>query len=42
VAGEEFMIRRGDALHFRTDRAHSWRNAGKKPAQAVWLALRST
>ncbi len=42
VAGEEFAMRRGDALHFRTDRPHRWRNSGTKPARAIWLALRST
>ena len=41
VLGEEFAMRRGDALHFRTDRPHRWRNSGTKPARAIWLALRS-
>jgi quercetin dioxygenase-like cupin family protein len=42
IEGEEYVIRRGDSLHFRTDRPHSWRNPGSRPAKAVWMALRST
>lgn len=30
----------GDSVHFRTDREHRWRNPGKKPAKAIWMALR--
>lgn len=30
----------GDSVHFRTDRDHRWRNPTKKPARAVWMALR--
>ena len=41
VAGEEYMLRRGDALHFRTDRPHRWQNSGRRPARALWMALRS-
>ena len=41
VEGEEYMLRRGDALHFRTDRPHRWRNSGRRPARALWMALRS-
>ena len=40
VAEERFTLRRGDALHFRTDRPHRWRSAGDRPARVVWLALR--
>ncbi|HET7235923.1 MAG TPA: cupin domain-containing protein [Actinomycetota bacterium] len=40
VAGEDFALRRGDALHFRTDRPHRWRNPGARPARLLWLALR--
>ena len=42
VDGEEFALGPGDALHLRTDRPHRWRNATKRPAQALWMALRST
>ena len=42
VEGEEYMLRRGDALHFRTDRPHRWWNPSSRPARAVWMALRST
>ena len=41
VGGEEYMLRRGDALHFRTDRPHRWRNSGRRPARALWMVLRS-
>jgi transcriptional regulator with XRE-family HTH domain len=42
VDGECFTLRRGDALHFRTEsRLHRWSNPGTRPARAVWLALRS-
>ncbi len=42
VAGEEYTLRRGDALHFRTDRPHRWRNPTVRPARVVWMALRSS
>lgn len=32
----------GDALHFRTDRPHRWRNPTGAPARAIWVALRPT
>lgn len=40
VDGDRFPVRRGDALHFRTDRPHSWRNPGTRPARLLWVALR--
>jgi len=40
VDGEEYVVRRGDTLHFRTDRPHRWWNPGKQPARAIWMALR--
>jgi transcriptional regulator with XRE-family HTH domain len=40
VDGERYELRRGDALHFRTDRPHRWRNPGSRPTRAVWMALR--
>jgi transcriptional regulator with XRE-family HTH domain len=42
VEGEEYTLRRGDALHFRTDRPHRWGNPSARPARAIWMALRST
>jgi len=41
IEGEEYVLQRGDALHFRTDRPHRWVNPGKRPSQAAWMALRS-
>jgi transcriptional regulator with XRE-family HTH domain len=40
IDGAGYELRRGDALHFRTDRPHRWRNPGARPARAVWMALR--
>lgn len=42
VGGEEYTLRRGDALHFRTDRPHRWWNPSARPTKALWMALRST
>lgn len=42
VGGEEHVLRRGDTLHFRTDRPHKWRNPGANPARLIWMALRSS
>jgi transcriptional regulator with XRE-family HTH domain len=40
VDAERFELRRGDALHFRTDRRHRWHNPGSRPARLLWIALR--
>ena len=40
IDGETFSLSPGDSLHFRTDRPHRWRNPGRQPARAVWMALR--
>jgi transcriptional regulator with XRE-family HTH domain len=40
IDGETFSLSPGDSLHFRTDRPHRWRNPGRRPAKAVWMALR--
>jgi transcriptional regulator with XRE-family HTH domain len=40
VDGIAHRLGPGDALHFRTDRPHSWRNPCAEPAEAVWMALR--
>ncbi len=42
VADLTFRLRPGDAVHFRTDHEHRWRNPTKRPARAVWTALRPT
>jgi transcriptional regulator with XRE-family HTH domain len=42
IDGEDYVLRRGDALHFRTDRPHRWVNPGQTPSQAAWMALRSS
>jgi transcriptional regulator with XRE-family HTH domain len=40
VDGTAYRLRKGDTLHFRTDRPHRWVNAGTAPAEAVWVRLR--
>jgi transcriptional regulator with XRE-family HTH domain len=40
VDGQDYRLAEGDSVHFRTDRPHRWRNPGKRPARAVWMALR--
>jgi transcriptional regulator with XRE-family HTH domain len=41
VDGDGFELEPGDAVHFRTDRPHRWRNPGEEPARGVWLDLRA-
>lgn len=36
-----FVLQRGDALHFRTDRPHRWRNIAEGVTRAVWMAFRT-
>jgi transcriptional regulator with XRE-family HTH domain len=40
VDGQAYRLAEGDCVHFRTDRPHRWKNPGKRPARAVWMALR--
>lgn len=40
VGAEELTLSPGDALHFRTDRPHRWRNPGDRPARALWMTMR--
>jgi len=42
VAYETYRLRPGDAIHFRTDRPHRWRNPMTEPAMAVWITQRPT
>ncbi|CAN5877135.1 cupin domain-containing protein [soil metagenome] len=41
VDAEMFVLHRGDALHFRTDRPHSWRNIAEGVTRAMWMAFRT-
>jgi uncharacterized cupin superfamily protein len=41
VDGEDYELRAGDSIHFRTAHPHSWRNPTDRPARAIWLAIRS-
>jgi len=40
VGDQLIRMTRGDAVHFRTDHDHAWRNPSKRPAKIVWMALR--
>lgn len=40
VAGQTYELTKGDALHFRTQQQHSWRNPREEDAVAIWMALR--
>lgn len=40
VDGHSVRLGVGDSIHFRTDRDHRWSNTSKRPARAVWMALR--
>lgn len=40
VAGEQYTLRNGDALHFEGDLPHKWSNGGRSPVRAVWFATR--
>jgi uncharacterized cupin superfamily protein len=42
IAGNRFELGPGDSLHFIGDQPHHWANEGKKPAAAVWFALRDS
>jgi uncharacterized cupin superfamily protein len=37
VGGRRYRIGEGDSFHFRSERAHSYRNVGKKKARILWL-----
>lgn len=39
VAGEHYTLRKGDALHYPTDRPHRWSNPGRSETRAVWISL---
>ncbi|MGH3512489.1 MAG: cupin domain-containing protein [Pseudonocardiaceae bacterium] len=40
VAGEQYTLHRGDALHYPTDHRHRWSNPGRRPTQVVRFSLR--
>jgi transcriptional regulator with XRE-family HTH domain len=42
IAGTTYEVGPGDALHFMGDQPHHWANEGKKPARAIWVALRDS
>ncbi len=42
IDGQTFRLRPGDAVHFRTDRPHRWRNPNAQPAKCIWMTQRPT
>lgn len=40
VGEETYVLGPGDALHFRTQQPHFWRNPDDQDAVAIWMALR--
>ena len=42
IAGVRHEVEAGDALHFMGDQPHHWANEEKKPARALWVALRDS
>jgi transcriptional regulator with XRE-family HTH domain len=40
VDDQTLRLATGDSIHFRTDHEHRWHNPTKRPATAVWMALR--
>ncbi|MFN2478622.1 MAG: cupin domain-containing protein [Pseudonocardiaceae bacterium] len=42
VAGEQYTLRRGDALHYPTDNNYRWSNTGRRPARVVRYSLRGS
>jgi transcriptional regulator with XRE-family HTH domain len=42
IDGESYELDAGDSIHFRTVRPHSWANADKRHARAIWLAIRGS
>ena len=37
VAGRPYRLNEGDSFYFRSERAHSYRNVGRKKARVLWL-----
>lgn len=42
IAGTDYLLHRGDSLHFLGDQPHSWANVRTTPARALWYALRDS
>lgn len=40
VDNKTYLLAPGDAIHFRAQQLHTWRNPGKAEAKALWMALR--
>ena len=35
IGGDQFVLRAGDSLHFKSSLPHSWRNAGGRTARMI-------
>lgn len=42
IDGEGHDLLRGDSIHFRAVRPHSWANPSDRPARALWLVIRGS
>lgn len=40
VGGQEFVLNKGDSLHWSGDLPHTWENCGDTKAELVWVVLR--
>lgn len=40
VSDTPYVLTAGDALHFRTQQPHSWRNPSEEDCVVIWMALR--
>jgi quercetin dioxygenase-like cupin family protein len=41
VGSEQYQLGPGDSLHFGGEIQHQWANRSKRPARAIWMALRN-
>jgi transcriptional regulator with XRE-family HTH domain len=42
IDGERVRAKKGDSFHFRSERPHSYRNAGAKVARVLWISTPPT
>jgi quercetin dioxygenase-like cupin family protein len=41
VGGQDYILKPGDSLHFNGEVPHHWENVTDKPAELIWMVLRS-
>ncbi|GAA1790956.1 cupin domain-containing protein [Planosporangium flavigriseum] len=42
IGGQSYALGEGDTLHFGGEVPHQWGNQAKRPARAIWIALRGS